>query len=105
MTVKLLVLYPHPADKDEFEQKYVGKHLPLMRALVGPDVPLPTYRTLARGGRPAAYYRVAEIHFDDMEHLEAFARSEKARIGRESAIEVSSGGAPILLVCQPQSEI
>ena len=41
MTAKLLVLYPKAADPDAFEKRYHGQHMPLMRELVGPDVPLP----------------------------------------------------------------
>lgn len=105
MTVKLVVLYPHPVDEIEFERRYVGKHLPLMRELVGPDVPLLTYRVLGTAEQTLPYYRVAEIHFGDMEHLERFARSEKARRGRESSIDVSTGGTPVFLVCEQRSEI
>ena len=105
MTVKLMVLYPHPRDELAFERRYVGKHLPLMRELLGPRVRIPTYRTLGSPERPSPYYRVAEIHFDDLEHFNAFARSEQAELGRRSSIEVSTGGMPLTLVCVEQDEI
>ena len=65
MTVRLVVLYPHPNEEEEFEKYYNQVHMPLMRKLVGPEVPLPTYKTLSTPERKAEYYRVAEIHFRD----------------------------------------
>lgn len=105
MSVKLVVLYPQPNDVAEFESEYVGKHLPLMRELVGPEVPLPTYRTVSAPDRTAPYYRVAEIPFPDIQSLQAFARSEKGRAGRESAQRVSTGGPPVFLICEPQEHV
>lgn len=105
MTVKLVVLYPQPEDAAEFERQYVGKHLPLMRQLVGPEVPLPTYRTVSTPERPARYYRVAEIHFPDMQSLEAFAKSDRGRAGRESSLRVSTGGKPTFLICEQQESV
>jgi len=105
MTVKLVVLYPHPVDKGEFERSYVSDHLPLMRRLVGPDIPLPTYRTLGLGAESAPYYGIAEIHFGDLERLKAFVRSEQARIGRRSSRSLSTGGEPVVLLCEQREEI
>jgi uncharacterized protein (TIGR02118 family) len=103
MPVKLVVLYPHPRDAQEFERQYLGKHLPLMRELLGPDVRLPTYLTVGAPDRP--FYRVAEIHFGEMERLNEFVRSGKAAIGSKSAHEVSTGGPPVTLVCEEQGPI
>ena len=105
MTIKLVVLYPHPIDADEFERLYVGKHLPLMRELVGPGVPLPTYRTIGSGERQPPFYRVAEIHFRSMDHFNEFTGSGRSKIGHESSVKVSTGGKPIYLVCEEQESI
>jgi len=105
MAIKLVVLYPRPDDEAEFEREYLGKHLPLMRALVGPDVPLPTYRTIGTPSRLARYYRIAEIHFPARPSLQAFVESEGGRLGRESSLRVSSGGKPTFLVCEEQEQV
>ena len=105
MSVKLVVLYPPPIDEEEFERRYVGEHLPLMRTLLGPDVPLPTYRILSPAGGAGPYYRVAEIHFRDAGELQRFARSEGAERGRASSVAVSTGGPPLLLVCEQQPDV
>lgn len=103
--IKVVVLYPHPSDPEAFEREYVEGHLPLMRRLLGPDVPLPTFKPDSSPQRPAPYYRMAEIHFSDRSQLAEFVRSGKAAIGGESSERVSTGGKPIVFVCEALSEI
>lgn len=105
MSIKLVVLYPQPTDVEAFERRYIGQHMPLMRELVGPDVPLPTYRTIGFGNRQPPFYRVAEIHFRNMAHFNEFTDSGKSKIGHESSVKVSTGGKPIYLVCEEQAPI
>ena len=101
MTAKLLVLYPKPLDPEAFEKQYHGQHMPLMRELVGPDVPLPTFKVLTPGGREQPFYRVAEIHFPDKDSLFAYLRQQdKIKRGQESSMAVSTGGHPIYLLCE-----
>ena len=104
MSVKLVVLYPQPTDPDEFERYYHGEHLPLMRRLVGPDVPLPTYRVRSQSGEDSNYYRVAEIHFADHAQFQAFLRCDPSGSGRASALKVSTGGVPTMLICERDAE-
>jgi uncharacterized protein (TIGR02118 family) len=99
MPAKLVVLYPKPLDPDEFEKKYHSEHLPLMRKLLGPDIPLPTYRTFAPPGLELSFYRVAEIHFPDRDALLAYLQSEKRKVGKESSWKLSTGGNPTVLLC------
>lgn len=103
MPVKLVVLYPHPHDVDQFERRYAAKHLPLMRELIGPGVPLKTWKTLGAADRP--YYRVAEIHFTDMASFQKFLQNDPTGRGRASATAVSTGCPPIFLVCDEQPEV
>jgi len=67
-------------------------------------------RSLSRGG---AYVAVAARHeddrdvgrdlrqVDDLTELTAFASSEGAEIARHSSEAVSTGGKPIILLCEP----
>jgi uncharacterized protein (TIGR02118 family) len=100
MSVKLVVLYPQPMNIEEFERRYHAEHLPLMRSLVGPNVPLPTYRVRVISNTNAPYYRIAEIHFADLERFRAFVDSDGSGRGRASSLEVSTGGLPTFLVCE-----
>jgi uncharacterized protein (TIGR02118 family) len=102
--IKVVVLYPHPADPQAFERQYLEDHLPLMRRLLGDDVPLPTFKPESSPQRPAPYYRMAEIHFRDRSQLAEFVSSGKAAIGGESSESVSTGGKPVVLVCEERSE-
>lgn len=97
MSIKLMVLYPNPADQAAFEQQYHGKHMPLMRSIITPASRVPTYRV--RHGAALPFYRVAEIHFENAAELEAFVSSEAAHRARQSSEAVSTGGKPLLLVC------
>ncbi len=107
MALKLLVLYPHPADKGAFEAHYLSKHVPTMTA--GAErFKVDTYRTvetpppLTADGTPA-FHRVAIIEFRDMQHVRKFLASEQAKIALGSAIQVSTGGTPTLALLQPDA--
>ena len=104
MSIKLLLLYPQPADAAAFDRYYVEEHLPLMRRLVGNDIALPTYKTQPRGAALEPYYRVAEIVFPSRGAFDDFVASGRAKTGWESACRVSTGGRPISLVCVAQDE-
>jgi uncharacterized protein (TIGR02118 family) len=99
MSAKLVVLYPKPIDPEEFEKKYHSEQMPLMRKLVGPDIPLPTYRTFAPPGLEPSFYRVAEIHFPDRVALMAYLQSDKRKVAQESSWKLSTGGTPTVLLC------
>jgi uncharacterized protein (TIGR02118 family) len=98
MPAKIVVLYPKPAEPDAFERAYHGEHMPMMRRIVVPAARVPTYAV--RGPAGAPFYRMAEIHFADSEQLGEFARSEQAQIARLSAARLSTGGKPLVLVCE-----
>src|SRR3990172_4897834 len=107
MALKLLVLYPHPTDIKVFEASYLSKHVPTMTA--GPDhFKVDTYRMietpppLTADGKPA-YHRVAIIDFRDMQHVKQFLQSEQAKIALGSAVTISTGGMPVLGLCQPDA--
>ncbi len=101
MAIKLLVLYPHPIDAKAFEEGYLSKHVPTMHGYA-----VTTYRTmetpppLTADGRPA-YYRVAVIDFRDMQHVREFMKTEQAQVALASAVKISTGGTPVLALCQP----
>ena len=71
MTVKLVVLYTHPADPDAFDQHYLDVHMPLVQAIPGLqraesgriDAPL--------DGGEHSWHRIAELYFADRAALDA----------------------------------
>jgi uncharacterized protein (TIGR02118 family) len=105
MAVQLVVLYPHPTDVDAFEKYYLKKHVPTMTE--GAErFKVATLRTVAtpfdQDGKPP-YYRVAVIDFRDVQHFNQFLQSEQSKLALESAMKVSTGGPPMLLLCQSDS--
>ena len=107
MALKLLVLYPHPTDAKAFEASYLSNHVPTMTA--GTEhFKVDTYRMietpapLTADGKPA-YHRVALIDFRDMAHVKAFLQTQQAQIALGSAVKISTGGMPVLGLCQPDA--
>jgi len=98
MSIKLVVLYPQPVDEAVFERVYHDQHMPLMRSLITPASRIRTYRVRMPNGAP--FYRMAEVDFDDLGALEAFAGSEGGQSARESANRASTGGETRILICE-----
>src|SRR5437870_775692 len=83
VSIKVVVLYPQPIDQEAFEQAYHGQHMPLMWRLITPAERVPTFRVKLPADAP--FYRMAEIHFDSITELEAFANSEGGKAARRSS--------------------
>lgn len=64
MTVKLVALWGTPADVDGFEKYYASTHLPLVASLPGLS------GAVASKALDGAYYRVAELIFEDGDALQ-----------------------------------
>lgn len=77
MTVKLVVLYTQPADADEFDQHYLGVHMPLVSKVPGLQRAEYGRMVAAADAGELTYYRVAELYFADQQALGAgFASAE-----------------------------
>jgi uncharacterized protein (TIGR02118 family) len=77
MTVKLVVLYTQPADADEFDQHYLGVHVPLVSKVPGLLRAEYGRMVAAADAGELTYYRVAELYFADQQALGAgFASAE-----------------------------
>lgn len=79
MTVKLVVLYTQPGDREAFETHYAGTHAPLVRAIPG----LQRFETgtidAALDGGEHVYHRIAELYFADLAALQAGFASDEGR--------------------------
>lgn len=97
--VKVVILYPTPKNKEEFDRRYDTEHLaiasqiPNLRKLVVGKV-----SKVATGS--GDYYRLAELHFDDEGTMAAALASEAGQRSRNHANELSTGGTPLRLVVQ-----
>jgi uncharacterized protein (TIGR02118 family) len=94
---KLIVLYPPPKDAQTFERRYRAEHSPMVDRIPG----LKKFVACAVIGAPTGaplYSRVAELYFDSMESLQAGSASPAGREAVAHAGEISTGGAPVVMI-------
>jgi len=95
--VKVVILYPTPKDKAEFDRRYENEHIGIAKQI-------PNLRKLVVGNVTKVatgtgdYYRIAELHFDDEQTMAASIASEAGQRSRNHANEISTGGMPLRLV-------
>ncbi len=103
MAVKLIVQYPQPKDVAAFEKVYLNEHVPMAVAkLEGKTKIVATKVVGAPQGAPA-YYRIAEIHFPNMQALQACAASKGGQETVANAVSISSGGAPVFMIAEEET--
>jgi uncharacterized protein (TIGR02118 family) len=96
--VKAVVLYPHPFDREEFNRRYREEHIPICQQFANMTQMVMTPILGGPRGK-AEFYKLVEMHFPSLEALQADFGTE---VGRQSAVhaaELSTGGAPTILIC------
>jgi len=97
---KLVVIYPRPQDEAAFERAYRDEHMPMAeQKLKGMTRFVATKVLSSPHGRVTAY-RIAEAHFSSMDDLTKCLESDSGKEVVEHAAKISTGGAPIMLVCE-----
>jgi len=102
---KLIVLYPPPTDASTFERRYHAEHAPMV---VGKIPGLKKFVAAQVVGTPsgrAPYQRVAELYFDSMEALQAAMASPAGQAAVAHAMEISTGGPPVVLIAEDDKAI
>jgi uncharacterized protein (TIGR02118 family) len=79
MTVKLVVLYAHPADADAFDRHYLDVHMPLAGKIPGLERAETGRIVSALDGGEQTFYRVAELYFADQQALSAGFASDEGK--------------------------
>lgn len=98
MSVKLLVLYPHPQNPAEFERLYTEEHLPMgRRSLVG-ATRIETLKVLGAPSGESAIFQISEVTFPSLEALQACAALPDAQAVLAHAARISTGGAPQFVI-------
>ena len=99
--IKLIVAYPQPKDVDAFEKLYVEDHVPMaIEKLTGKTKIVATKTLATPSGDTPPFYRIAEVHFPSMEALQACAASEGGQATIGHAVEISTGGAPTIMIAE-----
>jgi uncharacterized protein (TIGR02118 family) len=101
--VKIVIIYPRPQDEQAFERAYLGEHVALVESkLKGVTRLVLTKVTGSPQGKMAAY-RLAEVYFSSMNDLNACVESDGGKEVIAHAQSISSGGQPIILICEEES--
>jgi len=101
---KVVVIYPRPTDESEFERQYKDEHLPMLDKLKGMSRFVASRVLESPQGKVTAY-RIAEVHFPSMEQLKACLETDDAKQVVEHAKSISTGGEPLVLVCDEESRV
>ena len=94
--IKLTVLYGHPTDPSVFENYYATKHMPLVGKIQHIAKAEITKFMDESDGSKAAYYRMAELWFEDMETLQASMGSAEGQATTSDIANFATGGVTIL---------
>ena len=97
---KLIVLYPPPVDPAEFERRYHSEHAPMVTDTIPGLKKFVAARVLGAPAGEAPYQRVAELYFDSTESLQAAMASPEGQAAVAHAGEISTGGAPVVLIAE-----
>jgi uncharacterized protein (TIGR02118 family) len=95
--VKLVVAYGAPDDPEAFDAYYAETHAPLAERIPG-------LRRFEHGkvlatpdGSPPPYYYLAELHFDDVDALQASMGSTEGTAAGADVANFASGGATLMI--------
>jgi uncharacterized protein (TIGR02118 family) len=97
---KLIVLYPPPTDSAVFERRYTSEHAPMVSEKIPGLTKFIAARVLGSPMGTAPYHRVAELYFDSMEALQAAMGSAGGQSTVAHAMEISTGGPPVVLIAE-----
>ncbi len=95
--LKVTVLYGHPKSPEDFEQYYEEKHGPIASKMPGVlRFELTRFSAGQDGGRPA-FYRMAEIYFEDEGQMKISMASPEALATISDIANFATGGATVLI--------
>lgn len=95
---KLIVLYPPPDDVTTFERRYHAEHAPMVIQGIPGLKKFVAAKVLGAPAGEPPYQRVAELYFDSMESLQAAIGSTGGQAAVAHAMEISTGGPPVVLI-------
>jgi uncharacterized protein (TIGR02118 family) len=95
--VKLTVLYGHPKSPAAFEKYYAETHMPIAAKMQGVlRLELSKVTGTPDGGAPA-YYRLADVYFDDLEHMQRVLATPEAKATVDDLANFATGGVTMLV--------
>jgi len=101
--VKIVVIYPRPQDEAAFEKAYQEEHIPMVEQKLKGLTRLVLTKVNGSPQGKVAAYRIAELHFSSLDDLNRCVESEGGQEVVAHANKISTGGPPIMLVCEEES--
>ena len=101
--VKLVVMYPRPKDVEAFEKLYQKEHVPMAVEKLKGKTKFVATKVVGSPQGTAPFYRIAEAHFPSMEALQACAASEGGKETIGHAMQISTGGPPVIMIAEEES--
>lgn len=101
--VKVVVIYPRPQDEEAFERIYTEQHVPLVEQKLKGLSRLVLTKVMGSPQGKVSAYRIAEIYFPSMDDLNASIESDGGKEVVAHAQSISSGGPPLILICEEES--
>lgn len=95
--IKATLLYGHPVDPDVFEKYYVETHLPIAAQMKGVTKLALTKFLSAPDGGKAAYYRMAELFFEDPQQLQETMNSPEGQAAAADLANFATGGVTMII--------
>jgi uncharacterized protein (TIGR02118 family) len=102
---KLIVLYPPPADVTAFERRYHSEHAPMAVQKIPGLKKFLGAKVLGTPSGAAPYQRVAELYFDSIESLQTAMASAGGQAAVAHAVEISTGGPPVVLIAEDDKPV
>jgi uncharacterized protein (TIGR02118 family) len=97
---KLIVAYPPPKDVDAFEAVYQKEHVPMAVAKLAGKTKIVATKVLPSPQGNPKFHRIVEVHFPSLEALERCAASVGAKETLAHAVQISSGGPPLIMIAE-----
>jgi uncharacterized protein (TIGR02118 family) len=95
--VKLTVLYGHPKSAAAFEKYYSEIHKPIALKMKGMRKIELSKVIGAPDGSAPAFYRLAELYFDDLDHMNSVLGSPEGQATAGDLPNFASGGFTMLI--------
>lgn len=104
-TAKLVLIYPRPQDEQAFEQVYRDVHMPMAEQKLERVNRFSAVRIMESPQGRTRTYRIFEAHFSTLDDLRKCIESDGARELLDHAKSISTGGPPIILICEEESHL
>src|SRR4030095_7574847 len=102
--IKVMVMYPRPTDIDAFEKAYLEEHVPLASTKIKGVIKFNASKVVGTpDGSTPQFPRIAELYLPSMQALQDSVASPGTQEAVAHAFKISSGGPPVVIVCEQES--